>query len=67
MDVSGLVKQFTQASHMMKQMAGLKGKDKMKFAQQMAQMGEGGRYKVKQRSKRLTKKERAKKKKGKKR
>jgi signal recognition particle subunit SRP54 len=65
MDVSGLVKQFSQASHMMKQMAGLKGKDKMKFAQQMAQMGEGGRYKVKQRSKRLTKKERAKKKKGK--
>ena len=66
-DVSGLVKQFTQASHMMKQMAGLKGKDKMKFAQQMAQMGEGGRYKVKQRSKRLTKKQRDKKKKGKKR
>ena len=66
-EVSGLVKQFTQASHMMKQMAGLKGRDKMKFAQQMAQMGEGGRYKVKQRSKRLTKKERAKRKKGKKR
>jgi len=62
-DVSGLVKQFTQASHMMKQMAGMGGKDRMKFAQQMAQAGAAGgamRYKVKQRSKRLSKKDRAK-------
>ncbi|MHC4986775.1 MAG: signal recognition particle protein, partial [Planctomycetota bacterium] len=66
-DVSGMVKQFTQASHMMKQMAGMKGKDRAAFAQQMAQMGAAGgnmQYKKKQRSKRLTKKERAKKKKG---
>ena len=65
-DVSVLVKQFTQMSHMMKQMAGMGGKDRARFAQQMAQMGAGGgqmKYKVKQRSHRLTKKERAKRKK----
>ncbi|MHC4563567.1 MAG: signal recognition particle protein [Planctomycetota bacterium] len=68
-DVSGLVKQFTQASHMMKQMAGMGGKDRAAFAQQMTQMGADGgmRYKVKQRSKRLTKKEKAKRRKSKKR
>jgi len=64
-DVSGLVKQFRQAADMMKQMAGLKGRDKMAFAQKMSQMGAGGAMpgKVKQRSKRLSKKERQKRKK----
>jgi signal recognition particle subunit SRP54 len=66
-DVSGLVKQFRQMSDMMKQMAGLKGKDRLAFAQRMGQMGEGGMAKVKQRSKRLSAKERAKRKKAKKR
>jgi len=61
-DVSGLVKQFTQASHMMKQMAGMGARQRMGFAQQLSQMGPNGmgKYKVKQRSKRLSKKERAK-------
>ncbi len=65
-DVSGLVKSFNQASGMMKQMAGAGTKGRMDMAKQMQQMGMGGagpRFKVKQRSKRLTKKERAKKKK----
>ena len=69
-DVSGLVKNFDMAAGMMKQMAGMGGKDRMKMAQQMTQMGMSGgmpRFKVKQRSKRLTKKERAKRKKGRKR
>jgi signal recognition particle subunit SRP54 len=66
-DVSGLVKQFRQAADMMKMMAGMKGKDRMAFAQKMGQMGGGGMPKVKQRSKRLTAKERARKKKNKKR
>ncbi|MGD8453479.1 MAG: signal recognition particle protein [Phycisphaerae bacterium] len=38
-DVSGLVKQFTQMRGMMKQMAGLGMRDRMKFAQQMGQAG----------------------------
>ena len=69
-DVSGLVKNFDMAAGMMKQMVGMGGKDRMKMAQQMSQMGMAGgvpRFKVKQRSKRLTKKERAKRKKGRKR
>jgi len=59
-DVSGLVKSFHQASGMMKQMAGMGMKDRMAFAQQMGRMdmfGRGPQLK-KQRSKRLTKKER---------
>jgi signal recognition particle subunit SRP54 len=62
-DVSGLVKSFNQASGMMKQMAGMGTKDRMKFAKQMAAGGMGGGMmpgKVKQRSKRLSKKERSK-------
>jgi len=67
-DVSGLVKQFRQAADMMKMMAGMKGKDRMAFAQKMGKMGMGGGMpKVKQRSKRLSPKERAKRKKNKKR
>ena len=64
-DVSGMIKSFNMASNMMKQMAGMGNKDRMKFAQQMGQMSMGGAMprKVKQRSKRLTKKDRAKKKK----
>ena len=60
-DVSGLVKSFNMASGMMKQMAGMGMKDRMKFAQQMGQAGMMGaqpKFKVKQRSKRLSKKER---------
>jgi len=60
-DVSGLVKSFTMAANMMKQMAGMGMRDRMKFAQQVSQMGAQGimpRFKVKQRSHRLTKKER---------
>jgi signal recognition particle subunit SRP54 len=69
-DVSGLVKSFDQAAGMMKMMAGMGARDRMKFAQQMGQMGMAGatpRFKVKQRSKRLTAKERAKRKKKRKR
>ncbi len=69
-DVSGLVKSFTMAANMMKQMAGMGAKDRMKFAQQMGQAGAMGmtpRFKVKQRSHRLTKKERDEKKRKKKR
>jgi len=65
-DVSGMVKSFNMAAGMMKQMAGMGAGDKMKFAQQMGQMGMGGatpRFKAKQRSKRLTKKQREKRKK----
>jgi signal recognition particle subunit SRP54 len=65
-DVSGLVKSFNQMRHMMKQMAGMGMMDRMKMAKQLGQMDMmGGRMpnmKVKQRSKRLTKKEREKKK-----
>ena len=69
-DVSGLVKSFTQAANMMKQMAGMGMGERMKFAKQMAaggMPGEGMMGKVKQRSKRLTKKQRDKKRKGKRR
>jgi len=62
-DVSGLVKSFTMAANMMKQMAGMGMKDRMNFAKQVGQMGLSGgmpRFKVKQRSHRLTKKEREK-------
>ena len=51
---------------MMKQMAGLGMRDRMKFAQQMGQMASTGAppaLKTKQRSKRLTNKEKAKRKK----
>ena len=59
-DVSGLVKSFGMAANMMKQMAGMGMRDRMKFAQQMGQMGMMGGMprKLKQRSHRLTKKER---------
>ncbi len=71
-DVSGLVKSFTQASTMMKQMAGMGMRERMGFAKQMTQGGMTGALpgKVKQRSKRLskkTKKQRDKKRKGRKR
>jgi signal recognition particle subunit SRP54 len=67
-DVSGLIKSFTQASGMMKQMAGMGAKQRMGFAKQMADGGMMGGMggKVKQRSKRLTKKQRDKKRKGRK-
>ncbi len=69
-DVSGMVKSFSMAAGMMQQMAGMGTKDRMKFAQQMGQAGMMGatpRFKIKQRSRRLTKKERAKRKKKRKR
>jgi signal recognition particle subunit SRP54 len=69
-DVSGLVKSFQMAAGMMKQMAGLGPRDRVKFAQQMGQAGMMGmtpRFKIKQRSHRLTKKEREKRKKKKRR
>jgi len=59
-DVSGLIKSFDMASGMMKQMAGMGMRDRMRFAQQVGQMGMAGgmpRFKVKQRSKRLSKKQ----------
>jgi signal recognition particle subunit SRP54 len=62
-DISGLVKNFTMVAGMMKQMAGMGTRDRMNFAKQMGQTGMMGgtpRFKVKQRSKRLTKKDRAK-------
>jgi signal recognition particle subunit SRP54 len=65
-DVSGLVKSFTMAANMMKQMAGMGVKDRMNFARQMGQAGMTGampKFKVKQRSHRKTKKERSKEKK----
>ena len=69
-DVSGMVKSFQMTAGMMKQMAGMGARDRMKFAQQMGQAGAMGmtpRFKVKQRSHRLTKKERDAKKKKKRR
>jgi len=69
-DVSGMVKSFGMAAKMMGQMAGMGMKDRMRMAQQMSQVAmDGGqpRFKVKQRSKRLTKKQRAKRKKNRKR
>jgi len=62
-DVSGMIKSFNLAAGMMKQMAGMGMRDRMRFAQQMGQAGLSGgmpRLKAKQRSKRLSKKERAK-------
>jgi len=61
-DVSGLVKSFNMAAGMMKQMAGMGQRDRLKLAQQMGQVGMMGgvpRFKIKQRSRRLSKKERA--------
>jgi len=68
-DVSGLIKSFTQAAGMMKQMAGMGTRDRMKMAQNMGQMGMAGGFpgKVKKRSKRLTAKQRANRKKKKRR
>ena len=65
-DVSGMVKSFNMAANMMKQMAGMGMRDRMKMAQQVGQMAASGatpRFKIKKRSKRLTKKERSKRKK----
>jgi len=62
-DVSGMVKSFSQAANMMQQMAGMGAKDRMNFASQMGQMGMNGQmpgFKKKQRSKRLSPKEKAK-------
>ena len=62
-DVSGLVKSFTMAAGMMKQMAGMGMKERMQMAQQMSKMDmfAAKGFKMKQRSHRLTKKERDKK------
>jgi signal recognition particle subunit SRP54 len=59
-DVSGLVKSFTQAADMMKQMAGMGMRERMSFAQNMAGGMAGGAMpgKTKQRSRRLSSKER---------
>jgi len=62
-DVSGLVKSFNMAAGMMKQMAGMGTRDRVSFAKKMGQIGLAGgmpKFKVKQRSKRLSKKERQK-------
>jgi len=59
-DVSGLVKSFTAAASMMKQMASMSMRDRMRFTKQLGSIdlfGTSG-FKVKQRSKRLSKKER---------
>ena len=64
-DVSGMIKSFNMAAGMMKQMAGMGMRDRMRFAQQVGQIGLMGgtpRFKIKQRSKRLTKKDRSKRK-----
>ncbi len=65
-DVSGLIKSFDMSANMLKQMAGMGMRDRMQFAKQMGSMdlfGAGPKFKIKQRSKRLTKKARLKKKK----
>jgi signal recognition particle subunit SRP54 len=64
-DVSGLVKSFTQAADMMKQMAGMGMRERMSFAQNMAGGMGGGMMpgKTKQRSRRLSNKERKRRKK----
>ena len=65
-DVSGLVKSFDMAANMMKQMAGMGLRDRMQFAKQMGSMdlfGSTPQLKIKQRSKRLTKKQRQRRKK----
>ncbi|HNX26276.1 MAG TPA: signal recognition particle protein [Phycisphaerae bacterium] len=59
-DVSGLVKSFGQAANMMKTMANMGIGARMRMASQMAQGGMTGMGKIKQRSKRLSPKERAK-------
>lgn len=59
-DVSGLLKSFDMAAGMMKQMAGMGMVGRMRFAKQMAQgdaLSGNMRFKVKQRSKRLSKAE----------
>jgi signal recognition particle subunit SRP54 len=64
-DVSGMIKSFNMASGVMKQMAGMPMRDRMRFAQQMGQVGLSGqmpKFKAKQRSKRLSAKQRAKRK-----
>jgi signal recognition particle subunit SRP54 len=69
-DVSGLIKSFTMAANMMKQMAGMGLRDRMQFAKQMGKMdlfASSPRFKIKQRSRRLSKKERLERKKKKKR
>ena len=69
-DVSGLVKSFTQADKMMNQISVMGMRERMAFAKQMGEGGMAGGGmpgKVKQRSKRLTAKQRARKKGGKKR
>ena len=65
-DVSGLIKSFNTAAAMMKQMAGMGPRQRIQFAQQMGSLdlfGRGPMLRTKQRSKRLSKKERAKRKK----
>ena len=59
-DVSGLIKSFDQAAGLMKQMAGMGARERMQMAQQMGKMDlfAARGFKVKQRSHRLTKKER---------
>jgi signal recognition particle subunit SRP54 len=61
-DVSGMIKSFSMASGMMKQMAGMGMRDRVRFAKQMGEMGAMGLTprKVKQRSKRLSRKQRSK-------
>ena len=67
-EVSGLVKSFDTTANMMKQMAGMGAKERMAFAQRMSTNPYAmGKFKVKQRSHRLTKKERQEKKKKKRR
>jgi signal recognition particle subunit SRP54 len=68
-DVSGLLKNFDMAAGMMKQMAGMGMRDRMNFAKQMGKMDlfAAKGFRVKQRSHRLTKKEREEKRKKKKR
>ena len=65
-DVSSLVKSFSQAADMMKNMAGMGFRERMRYAKSMA---EGGMYgqsgKVKKRSKRLSKGRKGKGRKGK--
>jgi signal recognition particle subunit SRP54 len=60
-DVSAMLKSFNMAAGMMKQMAGMGMRDRMRYAQQVGQAGAMGltpKFKIKQRSKRLTKKDR---------
>ncbi len=62
-DVSGLIKSFDQVAALMKQMAGMGLRERMQVAKQLGSLdllSGQTRFKVKQRSKRLTKKERQK-------